>query len=96
MRVHAQVKSSVALEGKEFRFTLKDPEQHVDKLSFDSSFVSEADASASGEGDANRVFGATLPNYGLPSNTDIQMVKYACASSLAPVPVVSAADLLIQ
>jgi len=81
------VKSSVALEGKEFRFILKDPEQHVDKLSFDSSFVSEADASGGGEGGVKRVFGVTLPNYGLPSNTDIQMVKYACSSSLAPVPV---------
>ena len=84
------MKSSVALEGKEFRFTLKDPKQHVDKLSFDSSFVSEhADMSGGGDGDLDRVFAATLPNYGLPSDTDVQMVKYTCTSSLVPVPIVS-------
>lgn len=83
------IKSSVALEGRGISLTLKDPEQHVDKLSYDASIVSEVGTNADESTPKNnRFFSATLPYSGLPSNTDVQCIKYNCSSSLVPVPVV--------
>jgi len=83
------IKSSVALEGKGISLTLKDPEQHVDKLSYDASIVSEVGKNVDGSNSRNnRFFSATLPDSDLPSNTDVQCIKYNCSSSLVPVPVV--------
>ena len=83
------IKSSVALEGKGISLTLKDPEQHVDKLSYDASIVSEVGTNADKSTPKNnRFFTATLPDSDLPSNTDVQCIKYNCSGSLVPVPVV--------
>ena len=87
------VKSSVALEGKNIALTISDPEQHVDKLSFDASIVSEVRTSSTGGGKSNhsRVFSVTLPenDSDFPPNVDVRCIKYNCSSSLVPVPVVS-------
>ena len=87
------VKSSVALEGKNIALTLTDPEQHVDKLSFDASIVSEVGTRGTGGGKSNRsrVFSVKLPqnDSAFPSNVDVRCIKYNCSSSLVPVPVVS-------
>ena len=87
------VKSSVALEGKNIALTLSDPEQHVDKLSYDASIVSEVGTNGTGGGKSNRsrVFSVTLPenDSDFPPNVDVRCIKYNCSSSLVPVPVVS-------
>jgi hypothetical protein len=92
------IKSSVALEGKTIALTLNDPEQHaVQKLSYDASIVSDVGTNTGGsKSKHNRVFSVKLPedDPDFPPNTDIQCIKYTCASSLVPVPVVSVYPLL--
>ena len=87
------VKSSVALEGKSIALTINDSGQHIDKLSFDASIVSEVGTSSTGGGNSNhcRVFSVTLPenDSDFPPSMDVRCIKYNCSSSLVPVPVVS-------
>lgn len=63
---------------------LTDTRDHIERLSFDATFVEETNVPHFEQQEGRRVFSVNVPEH--EASCDIQMIKYSCCSSLRPVP----------